>query len=408
MARQYERLTARQIATITAPGMHADGGGLYLRVDKSGSKAWVMRYAFQGKRHDLGLGPVRLVSLADARRKAADLARQRLDGADPLLERRAKRDVETVQRAKTITFREAADKYIDAQAAGWRTGSGQAEQWQSSLTAYAYPVLGTLPVAMIDLPLVLRVIEPIWTTKAETASRVRARIENVLGWATTHGYRTGDNPARWSGHLENLLPSRSKVAAVEHHAALPYVEIGAFMASLREREDPAARALEFLVLTAARSGEALGARWSEIEMAARKWTVPGARMKGGREHVVPLSDAALACIGEPGEPNALVFPGARAGRAARKAVFYRLMEALGHADVTVHGFRSTFRDWAGDRTAFPREIVEAALAHLVGNAVEQAYRRGSALDQRRRLMEQWAAYCAATEAPAENVIAIRA
>jgi integrase len=407
VARQYERLTARQAATINQPGMHPDGGGLYLFVGKGGSKSWIVRYAFHGKRHDIGLGPVRLVSLADARRKMADLARQRLDGADPLLERRAKRHAAAVQRANALTFAECADLYIDAQAAGWRAGSGQEQQWRNSLRDHALPTLGALPVAAIDTGLVMRTIEGLWRTKPETASRVRGRIESILGWATVRGYRTGDNPARWGGHLENLLPSRSRVAPIVHHEALPYGELPGFMVELHKQTGIAARAFEFVILTAARIGEVLGARWGEFDLAAKVWSVPGERRKAGRPHTVPLSDRGVELLGKPGAAGDLVFPGST-GREARKQILYRVQAAIGWpTPYTLHGFRSTFRDWAGDQTAFPREITETALAHAVGNAVEQAYRRSSALEQRRQLMDAWARYCDQPAIEGNNVVAIR-
>jgi integrase len=402
--RSYEKLTARRVSVNNQPGMHSDGGGLYLRIDKSGSKSWIYRYRVGQRQHDLGLGSTRVISLADARRKAVEITRQRLDGNDPLLERRALRHAEAVERAKTITFRQAAEQYIDAQAAGWRGGSN-AQQWTASLTTYAHPVIGLLPVAAIDLGLVLRVLEPIWTTKPETATRVRRRVEAVLGWATTHGYRNGDNPARWSGHLENILAPRVRLAAVRHHAALPYGEMGAFMTALRQNETVPARALEFAIMTAARAGEVFGATWNEIDTKARIWTVPAARMKGAREHTVPLSDAAMACLGKPGA--GYLFPSPRGGRPLNKTVFHHLKRTVAWAgsDYTAHGFRSTFRDWCGDCTAYPREVVETALAHTVGNAVEQAYRRGSAIDTRRRLMEQWGRFCE-QPAAAGKVVAI--
>jgi integrase len=403
--RSYERLTARGITALTKRGMHADGGNLFLRVDPSGSRSWIYRYRTGKRQHDLGLGSARLVTLADARKKAADLNRERLDGGDPLLARRAKRDAKAVAAMKTISFREAADRYVDAQASGWRAGSGQEAQWRNSLRDYAFPMLGSLPVAEIDTALVMRTIEDLWKVKPETASRVRGRIESILGWATVRGYRTGDNPARWSGHLENLLPARSRVAAIEHHAALPYAEIGALTVELRKQTGTAARAFEFVILTAARIGEVLGARWGEFDMAARLWNVPAERMKSGRPHTVPLSDRAVELLGEPCAAGDLVFPGST-GREMRKQALYRVQAAIGWSTpYTFHGFRSTFRDWAGDRTSFPREITEAALAHAVGNAVEQAYRRGSAIDTRRRLMEQWARFCE-QPAAAGKVVAI--
>jgi len=301
-----------------------------------------------------------------------------------------------------MTFRQCAETYIRTHATGWKHGR-QAVQWSSSLERYVYPVFGSLPVQKIDTDLIVTALARIWTEKPETASRVRGRIESVLGWATASKFRAGDNPARWRGNLDVLLPRQ--VVKIKHHAAIHFDEIGAFMEELRGREGVAARALEFTILCAARTGEAIGALWDEINLLKRLWCVPAARMKAGREHVVPLSDAALTILEGMGKlrQGNFVFPGASPNRPLSNMAMLAVLRRLGRRDLSVHGFRSTFRDFAGDRTSFPREVCEAALAHRIGNAAEQAYRRGSALAKRARLMEAWAKHCAAPSTSGEVV-----
>jgi integrase len=385
------KLTVKGIEA-KSKGFHADGGGLYLKVTPTGTRSWVYRY-FAGKRHDLGLGPWPDISLAEARDRAAVQRRLRLDGKDPMTERRAGRDQAALKAAKAMTFRECATRYIDAHKAGWRNVKHGA-QWTATLETYAYPTFGKLPVAEIDTGLVMKVVEPIWTTKPETASRVRGRIESILDWATVSGHRQGDNPARWRGHLEALLPAKTKVRAVEHHAALPYAELGAFMADLRSREGLAARALEFAILTAARTGEVIGATWSEIDFKAATWTIPGDRMKAGREHRVALSGAALAVLKAlaKGQPGDRVFP-------LSNMAMLQLLKRMERGDLTAHGFRSTFSDWCAEMTAFSSEVREMALAHAVGDKVEAAYRRGDLFAKRVQLAEAWAKFCAKVETP---------
>lgn len=376
MARLSERLSAKRVELATKPGMYADGQGLYLRVGPTGAKSWVYRYRNSGRRHDLGLGSYHLVTLAEARKKAIEQRRLRhLDGKDPLLIRRLDRDRAKLAAAKAITFKECAEAYITAHQAGWRSPKHRT-QWSSTLETYVYGYLGDLPVRSIDVGLVMKALERIWTEKPETASRVRGRIEAVLDWAAARGYREGENPARWRGHLENLLPRPSKVKRVEHHAALPYGEVGAFMAKLRSQEGVAARALEFLVLTAARTGEVIGARWSEVDLMQKLWTVPGERMKAGREHRAPLSPRAIeileqmkAAADETPDPAAFVFPGPKGGPLSNMALLMTLRR-MACTGLTAHGFRSTFRDWAAERTSFPAEVAEMALAHTVSDKVE--------------------------------------
>ena len=295
MARPEKRLTARAVETIKKPGLHADGAGLYLHVSKSGSRSWIFRWKRDGRLRDMGLGPLNTISLAEARDRALACRKLTLDGGDPIEERRGRRQAARLQTAKAMTFSECAEAYIAAHQAGWKN-SKHAAQWPATLATYVYPVLGSLPVQAVDVGLVMKALEPIWNEKPETASRVRGRIELVLDWASARGYRQGENPARWRGHLENLLPRRSKVARVKHHAALPYDELPAFMVELRQQEGVAARALEFAILTAARTGEVIGATWAEIDLEGCLWTIPAERMKAGREHRVPLSEPALAIL----------------------------------------------------------------------------------------------------------------
>jgi integrase len=416
MARSIHRLSTAGVKNAKAgkrrdgtprARLYADGGGLYLQVTPGSggnSKSWIYRYATaSGNERFMGIGPLDAVCLADARAKAAECRRLREQGTDPIDARNAQRALAAVERAKAMTFDQCAEQYIAAHRAGWRSHR-HLSQWKNTLVTYVSPVFGTLPVGSIDVGLVIKVLDPIWSTKPETASRVRGRIEAVLDWAGARGFRDPDNPARWKGRLENLLPPRSKVRAVKHHAALPFIEASHFMHSLRERDAVAARALEFAVLTAARTGEVLGAKWSEIDFKANIWTVPANRMKGGREHRVPLSDAAVAVLRPmlKVQQSDYVFPGDQRATLSNM-VIPKLLQRMGRDDLTVHGFRSTFRDWAAERTNFSNEVVEMALAHAVGNKVEAAYRRGDLFEKRRKLMDAWAAYC---EQPTGQVVTL--
>jgi len=397
------KLSAVEVRQAKGPAVLHDGGGLYLRVSPTGSKAWVFRFQLDGKRRDMGLGPFPDISLAEARAKATAHRNQRREGIDPLDAKAAQRQAQRLSAAKGRTFREIAEEFIGRNEAGWRNGKHR-QQWRNTLATYAYPTLGELAVAAIDAGLVVQVLDPIWAEKPETASRVRGRIEAVLDAATVRGYREGPNPAQWKGNLAHILPARGKVRKVAHHAALPFDDVPLFLAALRGREGMAARALEFAILTAARTGEVLGARWGEIDRDAKVWAVPAERMKAGREHRVPLSDAALAVLdtvrrlaltrdGVP-DPTAPVFPGPRRALPMSNMVMLMLLRRMKRTDLTAHGFRSTFSDWAAERTAYPRETVEMALAHAVANKVEAAYRRGDLCDKRRRLMADWAKFCA--------------
>lgn len=383
------------VKSLSRPGRYGDGAGLWLQVGPTGGKSWLLRYAMNGKTQQMGLGSVDDVSLAEARESAATYRKMVRNGINPIETRKAAKFAAKTEKAKAMTFKQCAERYIEAHKAGWKNAK-HVSQWENTLAAYAHPVFGGLPVAAIDTPLVLKALEPIWTEKPETASRVRGRIESILDYATARGYRAGENPARWRGHIANLLPKRSKIQAVKHHAALPYMELGAFMADLRARDGLAARGLEFAILTAGRTGEVLGARWSEIDLDAAVWTVPGDRMKAGREHRVPLSKSAVALL------NALprvdgsefLFPGNRPQKPLSRLTFLKQLARMGRGDLTAHGFRSAFRDWAAERTAYAREVAEMALAHVISDRVEAAYRRGDLFEKRRRLMEDWAKFCA--------------
>ena len=399
MARSIGKLTAMAITQAKRRGYYGDGGGLFLQLSVSGAKSWVFRFKESGRLREMGLGPTHTVSLAEARQKALECRKVRLDGHDPIEARKAERMKAKLDAAKAMTFEACAERYIAAHKAGWKNDK-HAAQWPATLGTYVHPVFGSLPVQAVDVGLVMKAIEPIWTAKPETASRVRGRIESILDWAAARGYRQGENPARWRGHLENLLPKKTKVRRVEHHAALPYPEIAAFMAELRQQEGVAARALEFAILTAARTGEVIGARWDEINTPERLWTVPAERMKGGREHRVPLSDAALEILEDltKAREGDFVFPGSRMGRPISNMAMLMLLRRMGRGDLTTHGFRSSFRDWAAERTTFPAEVAEMALAHVVSDKVEAAYRRGDLFLKRRQLSDAWAKFCAAAPA----------
>jgi integrase len=383
MTRGIRKLAAVSLSRLPA-GLHGDGGNLWLQVTKTGARTWVFRFRHSGRARAMGLGPLHTVSLAEARDKARACRQLLLDGLDPIETRKAKRAGELLTAAKTMTFRECAEAYITTHQAGWRNAK-HAAQWPTTLAAYVYPVIGALPVQVVDVTLVMKALEPIWTAKPETASRVRGRIESVLDWATARGYRSAENPARWRGHLENLLPARSKVRRIEHLAALPYGEMSAFMAELRAQDSPTARALEFAILTAARTGEVTGARWSEINEGEHLWTIPASRMKAGREHRVPLSPAARTILAGLDRKGSRIFP----------IPATAMLEMLGrmHPGVTVHGFRSTFADWGAEQTSFPHEVREMALAHAVGSKVERAYQRSDLFEKRRQLAEAWARFC---------------
>ena len=386
-----------------------DGQGLYFVSRPPSGASWMFRFSQHGKNRWMGLGQYPTVTLADARTRADDARRLLINDVDPIEHRRHRRAQSKLEITKRVTFDECAGQYIASHQSGWRNPKHR-EQWGSTLKTYAYPILGGLPVAAIDAGLVLKVLQPIWTAKPETASRLRGRIESILDWATVRGFRQGDNPARWRGHLEKLLPHHSKVRRVVHHAALSYVELPNFLTRLRARDGTAARALEFMILTAARTGEVIGARWSEINLVHQLWTIPAHRMKAGKGHRVPLSPRACEIL-EAFKPDktddAFVFTGSKPQKPLSNMAFLMLLRRMEGSDLTVHGFRSTFRDWCAERTSFPNEVCEMALAHTVGSKVEAAYRRSDLFDKRRRLMSAWSDYCGTKPATEINVVSMR-
>ena len=401
MARAIRRLSAVAIKNAK-PGLHPDGGNLYLQVSESGAKSWLFRYGAGGRERWMGLGSLITVSLAEAREEALQCRSLRLKGVDPIEARRAARGQQTLDAAKAITFRKCAESYQAAHGTGWRS-KRHAAQWDQSMADYAFPVFGDLPVAAIDIGLVMKALEPIWAEMPETASRVRGRIERVLDWAKARGYRVGENPARWRGHLDHLLPARNKVARAVHLPALAYPEVPSFLTQLRDQDGIAARALEFAILTACRTSEVLNARWPEFDGSV--WTIPAERTKAGREHRVPLSNRALEILDRLPRDGDLVFVGAH-GRALNVAAMLRALRRMGRQDLTVHGFRSSFRDWAAETTNYPNHVVEMALAHAVGDKVEAAYRRGDLFEKRRHLMDAWARFCSSGPAGSGEVIPI--
>jgi integrase len=398
MGRTLHKLSARFVATVTKPGLVSDGAGLYLQIDKGGSKSWSFVFYERGKRRQMGLGGLTSVPLALARERAAECRKAVATGADPIAERRAAANA-------TPSFGEFADEFLKSKSPGWRNAKHRA-QWAMTLREYAAP-LRQGPVNEIDTPAVLAVLQPLWLSRPETASRLRGRIENVLDAARAAGHRTGENPARWRGHLDKLLPAPQKLSR-GHHKAMSYEAMPEFMAALRERPGLASLAMELLVLTASRSSEALGARWDEVDLAAATWTVPASRMKSNRPHRVPLSDRALEILAEArqlGDGGDFIFSGQKRGRPLSSMALAMLLRRMAIADATPHGMRSSFRDWGGDKTSFSREVAEAALAHAVGDETERAYRRSDALAKRRELMAAWSNYCGSTPGESDNVVA---
>ena len=407
MPRKAEGLTAARVKTAP-PGRYGDGNGLYLLVRTADVRFWVFRYTLRGKKmREMGLGRAgadqAAVTLAEAREKAVALHKMVRAGIDPL----AQREINNAQEAAAaqtaaiqgMSFRTVAERYFDAHAETWRNAKHRA-QWVSTLETYVHPIMGDLPIGAVNTEHVLAALEPIWRAKPETASRVRGRVESVLDYATARQWRNGENPARWRGHLNNLLPARAKVATVKHHAALPWADVARFLRDLRNQAGVAARALEFAILTAARSGEVLGVEWTEIDLERGVWTVPAHRMKSGREHRVPLTVPSfsvlntIATMRPVDAPEGFVFPGTSPGKPLSIMAMTMVLRRMQRGDVTVHGFRSTFRDWAGENTDHAREVVETALAHVVGDKTEAAYARGDLFEKRRRLMEDWATFCA--------------
>lgn len=393
MPRKAKELSALEVSRLKTPGLWSVGGvaGLYLQVGTSGARSWILRVVVAKKRRDHGLGGYPDVTLAMVKEKARRARESIEQGQDPIAQRKQAISAAIAQQATDKTFEQAALAYIEAHSDGWKSAKHRA-QWGATLKTYAFPTIGRLLVRDVGQVQVLNVLEKIWRTKTETASRLRGRIESVLSWATVRGYRIGENPARWKGHLDQLLPAPGKIKKVKHHPALPISQVGEVLKLLRHQSGIAPRALEFTILTAGRSGEILGAKWEEIDLDLKIWVIPGERMKGGREHRVPLSEQAIRILAPlyknmPG----LVFCAPRGGQISdmgMTAVLRRM-----NVDAVPHGFRSTFRDWAGECTAHSRDMAEQALAHTIPNAVEAAYRRGDMLEKRRHMMQDWAAFC---------------
>jgi integrase len=406
-------LTVKRVERALRKGarvMLSDKGGtrgLYLAVHSKTSAHWALRFQLNGRVRLMGLGSARDFSLQEARERAKKARQQLADKVDPLEARKAQRAAQALEVAKAMTFKECATAYIEANEHAWKSRV-HARQWSSTLATYVYPRIGNLPVNEIDPGLVLKCIEPDWHAKTETMSRVRGRIESILDWAGVRKYRSGDNPARWKGHLEHVLPAKTKVAKPVHHAALPYREIPAFMQKLRQRQGSAARALEFTILTAARTGEVIGALWDEIDLDAKTWTVPAGRMKAGKEHRVPLCKRAVELLRDlPNEENNdFLFLGSQAGAGLSNMSLTSVLRRMEYGDITVHGFRSTFMDFAHEMTAFPKVVIDMALAHTVGDKTEAAYRRGDLLKKRQALAEAWARYCT-TPPGGNNVVPLR-
>ena len=395
--------SAKDLAKLSKPGRYSVGHGAYLQISATGTRSWILRYRSGDKQTHMGLGSCDYVSLQETRQKAWEAQRQRLNGVDPL---GAKREARAARAPSTTTrtFAEAAREYLIAHEAGWR-GDRSRLQWQHCLKKHILPALGRKPVNAISTHDIMGVLSPIWTTIPETARRARNRIELILDFATAHGYRTGDNPARWKGLLESLLPDQRRANGVRHLPAMPWREVPAFMQKLRTQPDNAARALELAILTAARPGEVLGAHWCEIDLETATWIIPPDRMKAHREHRVPLSGAAIELLARLPRVGEHVFIG-RGDKRPSAHMLVRVLRQMGHAELTAHGFRSSFRDWGAEATTYPDHVVEQALAHAIGGKVERAYRRGDLLDQRRRLMQDWADFVA-QPTPAGAVVALR-
>jgi integrase len=407
MAQTVNQLTTTKVQRLKAPGMYPDGAGLYLQVTGENAKSWLLRYSLRRKSREMGLGSLRKVSLAEARSKAADCHKLLEGHIDPVENRKAARTAAALASAKTITFKEAAARYIAMRSKGLKNAK-HAAQWGTTIATYAEPVLGKLPVRDVTVGLVHRVLEPIWSTKPETAGRVRGRIEKILDWAKVNNYREWENPARWRDNLDQLLPKLSEVRKVKHHPALPYDELPAFMQKLRQVEGSAARALEFTILTAARTEEVILARPGEIARRDKLWSAPPEHMKLKREHLVPLCDWATDLLG--GASESYLFPSpSHPDKHLSNMAMLMVLDRMGYGHVTVHGFRSTFKDWARDRTRFENYVSEAALAHASGNKIEAAYARSAVLDKRRKLMEAWAKFCVSDVAAqaGNKVVALR-
>lgn len=392
MARAVDRLSARRVQTEKRSGYHADGRGLYLQVSGAGTKSWVLRYMLAGKGREMGLGSAEIVSLEQARKKRDEQRNLLLERIDPIEARKLERAQNALALAQAKTFEDCAKAYIEAHRADWKNVK-HASQWENTLKTYAYPTLGALPVQSVDTGHIQEALKAIWSSKRETATRLRGRMEKILDWAAALGYRAGPNPARWRGHLDHVLAKDKRRKRIKHHAAMPFQQIGSFVPKLREQDGIAARALELTILTAARTGEVIGATWAELDLEGAIWTVPAERMKGGRPHRVPLSPSAVKLLRTLPSTDGYVFPGRQARKPLSNMAMLQLLERMGHGELTVHGFRSTFRDWASERTSYPRKVCEMALAHAIADETEAAYRRGDLFEKRRKLMLEWSRHC---------------
>lgn len=408
MGRKAKELSPLEVSRIKLSGLHFVGGvaGLALQVSPSGARSWILRVTVGERRRDIGLGGFPDVTLAGAKESARECREKIRNGIDPVVEKQANKSALIAAEGKNITFQRAAELFITAKEAEW-SNIKHAAQWRATVQTYANPIIGNVLVRDVALSHILAILEPIWTTKTETASRLRGRLENILDWAKGREYRIGDNPALWRGHLEYQLAKPSKVAKVEHHPALHYADIGDFMIKLRKHEGIGATALEFAILTAMRSGEVRGACWQEIDLKEAVWTIPAERMKMKKEHRVPLSVAAIDLLKKlPRMESGLVFPGSKKGSAISDMTMSSVLKRMG-LDAVPHGFRSTFRDWAAEHTNYPRDVAEMALAHAIGDKVEAAYRRGDLFEKRRRMMADWSAFCATPFVKAGKVIPLK-
>ncbi|MBF6649532.1 integrase arm-type DNA-binding domain-containing protein [Methylobacter sp. BlB1] len=403
------KLSAKKVEFLRQSGYYGDGDNLYMQVSSSNSKSWIFRFSLDGKRREMGIGPYPEITLEKAREAVIELRRLVKSGIDPIEQRKAEQAAKRAERNSAVTFAFCAEQYIESHRHGWKNVK-HAQQWANTLEQYAYPVIGETIIKDVDTALIMRVLQPIWLAKNETAGRLRGRMENILDWAAVQGFRAIENPARWKGHLDNLLASPGKVQKNSHFKALPYSEINPLILALRANGSVSAKALEFLILTAARTGEIIGACWDEIDFDNQLWIVPADRMKAGREHRIPLSSRAFDIIKEMHalKTNDAIFPGRSKGGFLSNAAMDKLLQQTLGFDATVHGMRSTFRDWASERTAYPHEVCEMALAHTIRNQAEAAYRRGDLIEKRRLLMEDWLKFCeTASDAAGADIIPIR-
>lgn len=404
MKHQLHKLTALAVSKMTKPGLHNDGGGLYLQIKINGSghvrRSWIFRYKFQKKADMMGLGPLHTISLSAAREQAALCRKLLFDGINPRVHRDQKRAEDQLEQANQKTFKECATQYIEDNKAGWKNAK-HTKQWSATLETYAYGIIGDMVVAQITTHMIVDILLPIWIEKASTANRLRGRIETVLDWAKVMGYRSGDNPAIWKGHLDKILPARSKVKKVVHHPAMPYKEIPEFFTQTKIRDGVSIRALEFAILNASRASEILAATWQEINFEEKLWIIPAHRMKSAREHRIPLTEEAIKLLQSlPGykiqediRKDMYIFPSKQKGKSLSNMSMTTVLRRMNKGEYTQHGFRSSFRDWAAEVVHYPREVIEHALAHKLADEVEAAYQRGDLLEKRRQLMADWANYC---------------